>query len=401
LQCSPVSWDAFALELFGALLSGATCVLQPGQSPEPERIAELIAAHGITTVHVSASLLNYMLDEHPDAFIGVRQLMTGGEAASPAHVRTALRRHPDLHLVNGYSPVENTIFTLCHRITVEDTGRRSVPVGRVLAGKQVYVLDRWLRPVPPGTPGELYMAGDGLAHGYLGQGAATAQRFVANPFSGGRMYRTGDLARQDADGTVEFLGRADDQVKIRGFRVEPGEVRAVLAGHPDVRQVEVVVREDRPGDKRLVAYVVGGAQGLRDHARARLPEHLVPSAFVVLDALPRTDTGKLDRRALPAPDAVVVEGRAPRTANERALCSLFAEVLGVPSVSIDDDFFRLGGHSLLVMRLLGRIRRELHAELSVATVFDGPTVADLADRLVLAKKARPALRARARQKETL
>ncbi|RDI34854.1 non-ribosomal peptide synthetase [Lentzea flaviverrucosa] len=401
LQCSPVSWDAFALELFGALLSGAACVLQPGQSPEPERIAELIAAHGITTVHVSASLLNYMLDEHPDAFAGVRQLMTGGEAASPAHVRTALERHPDLRLVNGYSPVENTIFTLCHRITVEDTGRRSVPVGRVLAGKQVHVLDRWLRPVPPGTPGELYMAGDGLAHGYLGQGAATAQRFVANPFGGGRMYRTGDLARQDADGTVEFLGRADDQVKIRGFRVEPGEVRAVLAAHPDVRQVEVVVREDRPGDKRLVAYVVGGARGLRDHARARLPEHLVPSAFVVLDALPRTDTGKLDRRALPAPDAVVVEGRAPRTANERALCSLFAEVLGVPSVSIDDDFFRLGGHSLLVMRLLGRIRRELHAELSVATVFDGPTVADLADRLVLAKKARPALRARASQKETL
>jgi acyl carrier protein len=190
-------------------------------------------------------------------------------------------------------------------------------------------------------------------------------------------------------------------VKIRGFRVEPGEVRAVLADHPDVRQVEVVVREDRPGDKRLVAYVVGSARGLRDHARARLPEHLVPSAFVVLDALPRTDTGKLDRRALPAPETVVVEGRAPRTANERALCALFAEVLGVPSVSIDDDFFRLGGHSLLVMRLLGRIRRELHAELSVATVFDGPTVADLADRLVLAKKARPALRARARQKETL
>ncbi|MDX3659252.1 amino acid adenylation domain-containing protein [Streptomyces sp. ID05-26A] len=400
LQCSPVSWDAFALELFGALLSGATCVLQPGQSPEPERIAELVAKHSITTVHVSASLLNYMLDEHPDAFTGVRQLMTGGEAASPAHVRTALRRHPDLLLVNGYSPVENTIFTLCHHIAVEDTEQRSVPVGQVLAGKQVHVLDRWLRPVPPGTPGELYMAGDGLAHGYLGQPAATSERFVASPF-GGRMYRTGDLARQDADGTVEFLGRADDQVKIRGFRVEPGEVRAVLAGHPDVRQVEVVVREDRPGDKRLVAYVVGGAQGLRDHARARLPEHLVPSAFVVLDALPRTDTGKLDRRALPAPDAVVVEGRAPRTANERALCSLFAEVLGVPSVSIDDDFFRLGGHSLLVMRLLGRIRRELHAELSVATVFDGPTVADLADRLVLAKKARPALRARARQKETL
>ncbi|HWO63421.1 MAG TPA: amino acid adenylation domain-containing protein [Umezawaea sp.] len=406
LQCAPVSWDAFPLELFGALFSGATCVLQPGQTPEPERIVELIAAHGITTVHVSASLLNFLVDEYPDAFAGVRQVMTGGEAASPTHVRSLLERHPDIVLVNGYSPLENTIFTLCHRIGSADTGRRSIPVGRVLAGKRIHVLDDRLRLVPPGTPGELHMAGDGLARGYLGRPGATAERFVADPFGapGDRMYRTGDLVRQDADGTVEFLGRIDDQVKIRGFRVEPGEVAAVLHDHPEVRQAAVVVREDRPGDKRLVAYVVPvdvPTERLRAFTRDRLPEHLVPSAFVALEVLPRTDTGKLDRRALPAPDlAPVASGRPARTSSEQALCALFADLLGVASVSIDDDFFRLGGHSLLVMRLLGRIRRELHAELSVAAVFDGPTVADLADRLVLAKKARPALRARVQQKET-
>ncbi|HEX7309437.1 amino acid adenylation domain-containing protein, partial [Lentzea sp.] len=388
LQCAPVSWDAFALELFGALLSGAACVLQPGQSPEPARIVELIAAHAVTTVHVSASLLNFVLDEYPDAFAGVRQVMTGGEAASKAHVRTLLERHPDIRLVNGYSPLENTIFTLCHRIVPEDSDRRSIPVGRPLAGKQVYVLDGHLRLVAPGTPGELYMAGAGLAHGYLGQGAATAERFVASPF-GGRMYRTGDLVRQDRDGTVEFLGRADDQVKIRGFRVEPGEVAAVLTAHPGVRQAEVVVL-DGP---RLAAYVVGDAHGLRDFARARLPEHLVPSAFVVLDELPRTANGKLDRAALPVPEIAASTGDAARTPRQQILCGIFAGLLGLPEVSPDDDFFALGGHSLLAARLVSRVRTVLGVELAMREVFRTPTVRGLDARVDSLESARPALRA--------
>ncbi|MEV4643121.1 amino acid adenylation domain-containing protein, partial [Actinoplanes sp. NPDC049548] len=220
LQCAPVSWDAFALELFGALLHGATCVLQPGQVPEPAVIAGLIAEHSITTVHVSASLLNFLVDEYPRAFVGVRQVMTGGEAASVAHLAALLGAYPRLRLVNGYSPVESMIFTACHTVRAEDLGRAAIPVGRPIANKRVYVLDGDLAPVPVGVVGELYMAGVGLADGYVGQSGLTALRFVANPFEPGeRCYRTGDLVRWRGDGVLDFLGRADDQVKIRGFRV--------------------------------------------------------------------------------------------------------------------------------------------------------------------------------------
>ncbi|MCR3750863.1 non-ribosomal peptide synthetase [Lentzea californiensis] len=405
LQCSPVSWDAFALELFGPLLSGAACVLQPGQTPEPAQIKRLTEEHGVTTLHVSASLLNFLVDEMPEVFDGVREVMTGGEPASLPHLRTLLDRHPFLRVVNGYSPLENTIFTLCHAVEPRDLERISVPVGRPVTGKRVFVLDRWLRPVPPGTPGELYMAGDGLAHGYLGQTPATAQRFVANPYGapGERMYRTGDLVRQDREGVVHFLGRADDQVKIRGFRVEPGEVRAVLARHPGVRQAEVVVREDSPGDKRLVAYVVGRAEGVREFAAKHLPDYLVPAAVVALESLPRTPNGKLDRAALPVPDVRRVAGRAPQTPHEELLCGLFAELLNAPEVTVDDDFFALGGHSILVMRLVSRVRSVFGAELGVRTVFENPTVAGLAAHLPAAARPapRPVLRARPMSKETL
>ncbi|MCX2947025.1 non-ribosomal peptide synthetase [Lentzea sp. NEAU-D7] len=405
LQCSPVSWDAFALELFGPLLSGATCVLQPGQTPEPAQIKRLVETHGVTALHVSASLLNFLVDEMPEVFDGVREVMTGGEPASIPHLRTLLDRHPFLRVVNGYSPLENTIFTLCHAVEPRDLERISVPVGRPVTGKRVFVLDQWLRPVPPGTPGELYMAGDGLAHGYLGQTPATAQRFVANPYGapGERMYRTGDLVRQDREGVVHFLGRADDQVKIRGFRVEPGEVRAVLARHPGVRQAEVVVREDSPGDKRLVAYVVGRAEGVREFAAKHLPDYLVPAAVVALESLPRTPNGKLDRAALPVPDVRRVAGRAPQSPHEELLCGLFAELLNAPEVTVDDDFFVLGGHSILVMRLVSRVRSVFGAELGVRTVFENPTVAGLAAHLPAAARPapRPVLRARPRSKETL
>ncbi|MFL6124048.1 non-ribosomal peptide synthetase [Actinophytocola sp.] len=309
LQCSPVSWDAFALELFGALLNGGTCVLQPGQHPDPPAIAELVAEHRITTLHLSASLLNFMLDAYPGAFAGVRQLMTGGEPASVAHIARALREYPEMAIVNGYSPVENMIFTLCHRIGVADVGGPTIPVGTPIANKRVHVLDAELNLVPCGVVGELYMSGVGLAHGYLNQPGQTAARFVPDPFGapGERMYRTGDLVRRRPDGVIEFLGRADAQIKIRGFRVEPGEVETALGRHPSVRRSAVLAREDRPGDKRLVAYVVPVDRAqprpgeLRRHLAGLLPDHLIPSAFVVLDRLPITPNGKLDRAALPAP----------------------------------------------------------------------------------------------------
>ncbi|HEX6355794.1 non-ribosomal peptide synthase/polyketide synthase [Actinophytocola sp.] len=396
LQSSPVSWDAFALELFGALLFGGTCVLQPGQNPEPAVIAGLIAEHGVTTVYASASLMNFLLDEHPGAFTGVRQLMTGGEALSIPHVTAAAQEYPDLHVINGYSPAEGMIFTFCHRIARADLDRPSIPLGRPIANKQAYLLDAELRPVPPGVVAELYLAGPGLADGYLGQPSLTAERFVANPFTPGtRMYRSGDLGRLLPDGTVEFLGRADHQVKIRGFRIEPAEIEAAITAHSDVARAAVVVREDRPGDKRLVAYVVGAgitAAELRGHTAERVPEHMVPAAFMLLDALPMTPTGKLDRAALPAPDlGGPVTGREPRTATEEILCGLFADILGVPRIGIDDGFFELGGHSLLAARLISRVRTVLGAELSLRSLFATPTVAGIAGKLDTASD-RPVLR---------
>ncbi|MFJ8585177.1 amino acid adenylation domain-containing protein [Streptomyces sp. NPDC093595] len=404
LQSAPVSWDAFALELWGPLLGGGTCVLHPGQRPDPVVMGRLVAGHGITSMYLSAGLFNVVVDEYPRALDGVREVLVGGEALSAGHVARALERWPGLRLSNGYGPVEGMVFLTTHRITAADVrdGAAGVPIGRPLRGKRVYVLDARLRPVPDGTVGELYAAGAGLALGYAGGPGATAERFTSDPYgpAGTRMYRTGDRVRRRADGVLEFVGRADAQVKVRGFRVEPGEVEAVLGSRPGVGRVAVVAREDATGERRLVAYVTGrqgdgGGHGteagtrtavaaeLREYAASVLPRHLVPDAVVVLDALPLTPNGKLDRAALPAPEGAASAGggRRPDDAREQALCALFADVLGVPSVGADDDFFALGGHSLLVARLLGRIHAVLGAEVGVRTLFEAPTPAKLAPRL--------------------
>ncbi|MFE0339942.1 amino acid adenylation domain-containing protein, partial [Streptomyces sp. NPDC058955] len=400
LQAAPMSWDAFATELLGPLLHGGRVVLQPGQRPEPDAMAALVARHGVTVLKASASLFNHLLDEHPQAFAGLHAAMTGGEAASTAHVAQVLDRFPDVRVTNGYGPAESMGFTTTHTITAADLTGAPIPIGTPVHGKHALVLDDRLRPVPPGVPGELYLSGTGLALGYLHHPSATAERFVAHPHGapGERAYRTGDLVRRRADGVLEYLGRADDQVKIRGFRVEPAEIETHLTAHPDVRQAAVVVREDRPGDRRLVAYVVpvrpGTAPaGLRAHTAARVPDHLVPSAFVTLDALPLTPNGKLDRRALPAPALAAGTGhRAPRTPREEILCGLFAETLGLADAGIDDGFFDLGGHSLLAARLITRVRAALGVEMTVRDLFQAPTPAGLADRLDSAARARHALR---------
>ncbi|MEV8107747.1 amino acid adenylation domain-containing protein [Streptomyces sp. NPDC088135] len=387
LQSSPVSWDAFALEVFGPLLHGGVCVLQPGQHTDPHQIAELVERHGITTLQMSASLFNHMLDEHPAVFSRIKEAMTAGEAASPAHTAKALADHPHLHLVNGYGPAESMGFTTAHTLTRPEP---AIPIGRPIAGKHAYVLDENLRQLPPGVPGELYVAGHGLAHGYIGQPALSAERFVADPHGapGSRMYRTGDLARWSQDGALEYFGRADQQIKLRGFRIEPGEIESALLRHPSLAQVAVLIREDRPGDKRLVAYVVPteGSRPdlteLRRHAVAALPEYMVPATIVPLEALPLTVNGKLDRRALPEPQQTdTAGGREPRTPAEEVLCGLFADVLGLTSVTIDDHFFQLGGHSLLATRLIGRIRSIWDTRVTIRDLFQYPTPVLLAEHI--------------------
>jgi amino acid adenylation domain-containing protein/non-ribosomal peptide synthase protein (TIGR01720 family) len=389
LQSAPVSWDGFLLELFSPLAHGGVCVLAPGQVPDAAVITELASRHGITSILLSSSLFNFMVEENPGFFAIPRQVLTGGEVVSGPHALKVLEQFPGLHLVNVYGPVENTVFATTHRITVAGCadGSHSPPIGRPVAGTRVFLLDQWLTEVPTGVPGEVYLAGDGLARGYASSPALTAQRFVANPFEAGkRLYRTGDLARRRPDGELEFVGRTDDQVKIRGYRVEPREVEAALVRHPGVAQAAVVARA-AGGHQRLVAYVVFSpalpgpdTAALREHLRTRLPEYLIPSAFVTLDRLPLTANGKLDSEALPAwntqgPERV--DSGQPRDATEEMLVRVWAEVLGVEHVGIRDNFFELGGDSILAMRVTSRIHLESGVKLSPRALFDTPTIAGI------------------------
>ncbi|GAA3375588.1 hypothetical protein GCM10020367_43970 [Streptomyces sannanensis] len=393
LAVTTFGFDISNVEIFVPLLAGARLVLvERDVVLDPVRLGVLIEESGATFMQATPTFFRTLVSEVPESLAGLRVLM-GGEAISAAlsdAVRAVAR-----DMTNGYGPTETAVYSVVGRVEVPEG---SVPgIGRPVAGTDVYVLDDRLRPVPVGVPGELYIAGAGVARGYVGRAVLTAERFVADPFggAGSRMYRTGDVVRWCADGTLEFVGRADDQVKIRGFRIEPGEIEAVLASHPQVGKAAVVVREDRPGDKQLVAYVVGEAEtgALKEYVASRVPGYMVPSAFVTLPALPLTASGKLDRRALPAPEYTSAgEGRGPRTPQEELLCEVFAGVLGVERVGIDDGFFDLGGHSLLATRLVSRIRSVVGAEVEVRTVFESPTVAGLAPRLDLSTAARVSVR---------
>ncbi|MFE2325816.1 amino acid adenylation domain-containing protein [Streptomyces sp. NPDC059385] len=379
------AFDASTYELWVPLTRGGRLVLLPAGEKDAVARGRLIAEHAVTNVHATAGLFRVLAEESPEIFAGVREVSTGGDVVSASAIRSLLEAHPGLTVRSTYGPTETTAFTTQIPYVAGDVVPASVPIGRPMDNARTYVLDEFLRPVPPGVTGELYVAGSGLARGYDGRAALTAERFVACPY-GGRMYRTGDLARWSSQGLLLFEGRADDQVKIRGFRIEPAEVEAVLAAHESVAQVAVIVREDQPGVKRLVAYVVPADADvdvvlLGDHVAGKLPDYMVPAAIVQLEALPVTVNGKLDRAALPAPEFDGGEGREPRTPLEEVLCGLFAEVLGLERVGVEDSFFALGGDSLLAMRLIASVRSALNAEIGVRELFGTATVAGLA-RLV-------------------
>jgi amino acid adenylation domain-containing protein len=408
LQFASFSFDASVLDVAVVLAAGGTLVVATArQRAEPGLVTELIGRCAVQAASVVPSLLEVLDAE------GVPGLTSVVAGAEPLPERLAEVWGRERRLVHAYGPTEATVI-----VTTAAVGRGAPqvpPIGRPVANMRVFVLDGWLGPVPAGVTGELYVAGAQLARGYAGRAGLTAERFAACPFAAGvRMYRTGDLARWRADGQLEFAGRADDQVKIRGFRVEPSEVEAVLAGHPEAGQVAVAARQDSPGDARLVAYVVpaggreeaigdvaGLAAAVREFAADRLPQYMVPSAVAVLEALPLTPNGKVNRAALPAPQyAGPASDAAPRDEREAALCGVFAEVLRVERVGVHDSFFELGGHSLLAVRLVSRVRTVLGAEIGVRAVFDAPTVAELAIRIGDRKNARPALRPRPRQEES-
>ncbi|HEX8693688.1 MAG TPA: amino acid adenylation domain-containing protein, partial [Longimicrobium sp.] len=390
------TFDASTLEVWAALLNGGRVVVVAHDVVlDPGRFGETLERHGVSVLWLTVGLFNQYAAELAEPLGRLRCLIVGGDRLDPAVIGRVLRSRPPGRLLNGYGPTETTTFALTHRIEGVADDARGIPLGRPVSNTRVYVLDRRGGPVPVGVAGELYVGGAGVAHGYLNRPGLTAERFVPDPFGGPgeRLYRTGDRCRWLADGTIEFLGRNDFQVKVRGFRIEPGEVEARLAEHPEVREAVVLAREDAPGEKRLVAYWVGGAleaEALRAHLAAKLPEYMVPAAYVRLEALPLTPNGKVDRRALPAPGGEAYAARAyeaPAGEAEQALAEVWADVLGVERVGRRDHFFELGGHSLLAVQVVSRVRRVLGAEVALGDLFARPVLADFARGVEAAARA--------------
>jgi amino acid adenylation domain-containing protein len=404
LLFAPISFDASTLEIWAPLLNGGTLCICPPGAMTTKQLADTLRKERVSTLWLTAGLFHLMVEEHLDELAQVRQLLAGGDVLSPDKVSTMLSAAPHCRLINGYGPTENTTFTTCF-----DAGRNrwtgpSVPIGRPIDQTTVYVLDPSGRPVPPRCEGDLYTGGAGLARGYLGSPRLTASRFVPDPFSdlpGSRLYRTGDRARFSSGGDLEFLGRRDDQLKIRGFRIEPGEVRHALEKHSAISSCEVLGAADpSTGELALVAYLVAAGPAeqagpvetghLRSFLQQTLPQAMIPSSFVWLDALPLTANGKVNRNALPAPwmEREAVELALPTSPVERTVAELWGEVLNTDRVSLTDDFFASGGHSLTGMRLVARLSEEFDLDLPFQLLFESLTVEKLAsaiDRLLLAE----------------
>ncbi|MEU4805537.1 non-ribosomal peptide synthetase [Actinosynnema sp. NPDC023587] len=380
LMVSPYAFSMSTFELWVPLLNGGEIVLYPGADLDLAALGEVIARERVTVAHITAGLFRVLAEESPRLVAPLREVMTGGDVVSPTAVARVLEACPDLVVRVMYGATETSLFVTHAPIAAPYRPESGVPIGKPLRDKRVHLLDDRLRPVGDGEVGEIFVGG-GLARGYLGQPDLTAERFVV--VGGDRLYRTGDLARYRPDGRLDLLGRADDQIKVRGFRVEPGEVEALVAAHPAVRHVAVVVRAVAD-DKRLVAYVVPSAEvsaeELREHVAGRAPDYLVPAAFVLLAELPLSPNGKIDRHALPEPVGRNGSG-VPGTETEEYLCAVFAETLGLRAVGVDDDFFDLSGQSMQAIRMIARIERKTGVSVTIATFYDNPTPAMLAEQI--------------------
>lgn len=423
MQLAPICFDAATLEIWGPLLNGGSLVLMPPGTPSLEDIAAIIRRYEVTTVWLPAGLFNLMIDQHPDALGRVKQLVTGGDSGSLAHFRAAVAGLPGCRIVNGYGPTEATTFAVCLTARHEHLEGTSVPIGFPITGTPVWVLDSNFNELPAGEIGELYIGGDGVARGYLNQRELTAEKFVVPTWSADpsrRLYRTGDLVRSRAGGALEFIGRVDDQVKIYGYRVEPGEVAEALRQHPAVRDAVVLAEKDRREEKRLIAYVMPRSrpapaqQELRAFLMGKLPHYMTPASFVMVDQIPLTHNGKVDRDALGrlCEDALVFrqsaqESVARMTTMEATISSVWREVLHLAAADVDASFFDLGGDSLQLIEVHAKLRRVLAQKFEITDLFQFPTVASLAAHLVSGVRSEvsgngndPGFRAR-RQRELL
>ena len=393
-QISNASFDAATFEIWGALLNGSrVVVLEKETALSPKELKKQLVEHEISAMFLTTALFNQTALSRPEIFASLKYMIFGGDTADPRAVHRVLGEGRPEHLVNAYGPTENTTFTTWYDAQESDIGARMIPIGQPLSNTEVWVLDQQSRMVPVGVPGELCIGGDGLARGYIGRPELTAEKFVPHPYSrhlGARLYRTGDLVRYREDGNIEFLKRMDQQVKVRGFRVELGEIESTLNQYRAVMESIVVDRKDSSGDIRLIAYFVPevGVEPtsleLLTFLQEKLPSYMLPSAFMAIKEIPLTPNGKVDRRALPAPEQIEVSTAgfiAPRTEMEQLVAEIWCEILGITQVGADSNFFDLGGHSLLATRVMNRIRERCGVELPLRVLFEFPTVVSLAAKL--------------------
>jgi amino acid adenylation domain-containing protein len=395
LLFAPISFDASTLEIWGPLLNGGTLAIYPADFESLEQFDDVLTREKVTTLWLSSGLFNTVVDKKIDTLRNVRQLLVGGDVVSPAHVRRVYEANPNVSIINGYGPTENTTFTCCYPIPCDWPIDRPIPIGRPIRNTQVYILDENLQPMPVGIPGELYCGGDGLSHGYWNKPDLTAHAFVAHPFfAGARLYRTGDRVRLLKDGNLEFLGRLDAQIKIRGFRIELGEIETALRSLPGVEDAAACVDSAVADGKRLLGFVVAKTghavlpAQLHEQLRSALPEHACPSRIFIVDKLPLGANGKVDRKALVqnmAAEAAAETSPVALSPTENAIATVWKDILKLPSIGADENFFHLGGDSLRAIQSALQINRAVGSNLTISHVFQAPTIRGLAKKIDSAK----------------